>query len=111
MGQLTPVERIMRRTEYVQCRTFSHAWDMIPVTEPHPDGPSLWLRCTRCGTVRMDVCDGRYGSLYHRRYVYPDDYSYPGETMPSRDEFRLKLFSIADDLAARRAKRGNAHAS
>lgn len=100
-----------RHREYVQCRTFGHAWDDIPVTEPHPDGHSFWLRCTRCGTMRRDVFDRRWGGLVHRKYDYPDNYRLTSEVLPSRDEFRLKLFDITNQLADRRSRRAKKEAS
>lgn len=94
-----------RHREYVQCRTYGHAWEEIPVTESHIDGESLWLRCVRCATERHDVFDRRYGHIVHRGYDYPDAYRMSSDEMPSRDEFRLRLFTLANDLADRRSKR------
>lgn len=102
------LERIYRHREFVTCRTFGHAWDSIPVTEPDPDGPQFWLRCTRCTTLRRDVIDQRYGSLIRRKYDYPDDYQMKGEDVPTRDDFRLRLLTLAEDMAERRAKRSKA---
>lgn len=98
-------DRLSKHSSYVRCRTFGHSWDDIPVTEPHEDGPSFWLRCVNCHMVRRDVFDARYGYLLHRAYDQPEGYSLAGEEIPTRDEFRLRLFTIGQDLADRRAKR------
>ena len=110
--KLTTTEQLMQRAEYVRCRTLLHAWDEIPVTEPHPDGPSIWLRCVRCTSQRHDVFDSYNGELLHRQYIYPDDYSLAGdEYLPTRAEFRLRLFDIAQTLSDRRKRNGLKHAS
>lgn len=108
MSEADALERLFRHREFVVCRTFGHAWDSIPVTEPDPDGPQFWLRCERCTTLRKDTIDQRYGSLIRRKYDYPDDYKIESEYTPTRDDFRLKLLSIASDLSDRRAKKRRA---
>lgn len=98
----------MKKRDYVRCRTFGHSWDDIPVTESHPDGHSFWLRCVHCATVRKDVFDRRYGELLLRQYDYPDGYRLAEDELPTRAEFRLRLFDLAQGLADRRAKRAAA---
>lgn len=105
MADAPTLQSFMRHREYVRCRTFGHSWDDIPVTEPHPDGHSFWLRCVVCTMVRRDVFDRRYGYLLHRQYDAPDGYSLAGEDVPTRDEFRLRLFDIAQTLSERRERR------
>lgn len=100
----TALDRFYQHREYVRCRTFGHSWDDIPVTESHPDGHSFWLRCVHCATLRKDVFDRRYGELLHRVYEYPDHYQLAGDEVPSRSEFRLRLFDIAQSLADRRGR-------
>jgi hypothetical protein len=100
-----PLARFYRHRDYVHCRTFGHAWEEIPVTEPHPDGHSFWLRCVHCTMTRKDVFDRYYGELLHRQYEQPIDYSLAGEEVPTRAEFRLKLFDLAQSLADRREAR------
>jgi len=57
------------------------------------------------------VFDRRYGYLLHRTYDVPLGYSLAGEDyVPSRDEFRLRLFEIANTLADRRERRAKAKA-
>lgn len=109
---MTMVDRLYTHTEYVRCRTFGHAWDEVPVMVPDAYGrPQFWLRCTRCTTERHDVVNGGSGWLEAREYVYPEEYSLTGEAVPTRDELRLKLLSIAADLADRRDKRRQRKAS
>lgn len=105
------LDRFYRHRTFVRCRTFGHSWDDIPVTEPHPDGHQFWLRCVNCTTVRKDVFHRVYGHLLHRHYIHPDDYKLARDETPTRDEFRLRLFTIATDLAERRAKRAAKRAS
>jgi hypothetical protein len=99
------LERFFTHASYVRCRTFGHSWDDIPVTEPHPDGHSFWLRCVNCTMVRKDVFDRRYGELLHRQYEQPPDYSLAMDETPTRNDFRLRLFDIAQSLSDRRSRR------
>jgi len=107
MGTMTTtIDQVMTHHDYVRCRTFGHAWEEQPVMQPDDWGrPQFWLRCTRCTTMRRDVFDARSGSLEGRAYDYPEEYRLAGDQLPTRDEFRLKLLSIASDLADRRARR------
>jgi len=106
---MTMIDRLYNHTEFVRCRTFGHAWDEVPVMEPDTYGrPQFWLRCTRCTAERHDVVNPSSGWLEGRTYLYPEEYSLAGEDVPTRDEFRLKLLTIAADLADRRAKRAKA---
>jgi hypothetical protein len=102
---MSALDWFTRHQDFLRCRTFGHSWDDIPVTESDPDGHSFWLRCVNCATVRRDVFDRHYGHLLRRKYDYPDDYQLAADDVPSRDEFRLRLFNIAQDLQDRRTKR------
>jgi hypothetical protein len=97
------LDAFMQHREYVRCRTFGHSWDDIPVTETDPDGPQFWLRCVNCHSVRRDTFHRMTGELIRRKYDYPDHYQLSGDEVPTRDEFRLQLFTIVSDLQDRRA--------
>lgn len=77
-----------RTASYVACRTYGHAWDEIDADKQSRIGWYLWLRCQRCGTIRMDTVD-RHGHLSERSYRYPDGYK--SAVKLSRDEYRLAL--------------------
>jgi len=113
MGTMTTtLDRVYAHTEYVRCRTFGHAWEEVPVMEGDAWGrPQFWLRCVRCSTERHDVIDAGSGSLEGRAYQYPEEYRLGRDEMPTRDDFRLRLLSIAADLADRREQRGRRQAS
>ena len=93
------------RREDVRCHAYLHAWDDIPVTKTHPDGPSFWLRCVRCITERHDVVHAFTGELLHRRYIYPPGYlRSKDEPKVSRAEWRLELLGVLDSVRERRRR-------
>ena len=105
MGTL---ENFYRHQDFVRCRTFGHAWEDIPVTETHVDGYSFWLRCVHCTGERHDVIDRRYGEVLHRSYHMPMGYALAIDEVPTRADFRLRLMSVAENLAdARRARQAH----
>lgn len=60
--------------DLTRCRTFGHAWDVIPSTRRPPWGSLITLRCVGCGTIREDVVNSRTGTLINRNYIYPLGY-------------------------------------
>jgi hypothetical protein len=103
MGEL--IEKVMNKRQFVRCRTIGHSWDDIPA-DPSPDGFQMWLRCVSCGMVRKDTIGRHTGYLIGRRYEAPEGYSLAGEDVPTRDDFRLQLITLADTFKKRRDRAG-----
>lgn len=68
----------------LRCRGgYNHAWDDCaqPIDLNYRssvlNGWRIWLRCTRCGAVRLDHVDKRTGDLIARRYWLPEGYEAP----------------------------------
>jgi hypothetical protein len=75
--------------EYLECRSFGHAWQMqdAPRTEPSW-GYLAALVCSRCGMERLDTID-LLGQISVRRYLQPEGYRNPDHT--DRAEYRIEL--------------------
>jgi hypothetical protein len=103
------LNQFMQHREFVRCRTLGHAWDDVPVpsNEVMPGEAQIWLRCIHCHTIRKDRIGVRTGYLAGRSYDYPPDYQLSGEDLPTRDEWRLTLLDIAEQLADRRSRRNS----
>lgn len=79
------------RNEYVQCRTYGHAWfEQSASGLGKPERGYMWmlLACTRCTTEREDLVDDRTGDVFGRKYRYPDGYEI-NETVV-RSQLRLE---------------------
>lgn len=90
--------------EYTRCHTYGHAWFEADSDWATSMGTPLTLRCERCMTERREAISRTTGELVYRRYVYPKDYRFSRDEMPTRDDFRLALLSmrLREARAARR---------
>jgi hypothetical protein len=61
---------------FTTCRTLRHAWEPTNVGDRHPKfGTLACLRCTRCGTERLDKFSRITGErISAPRYIHPDGY-------------------------------------
>lgn len=83
---------------YLKCRGgYNHSWDDCPPPIDHIDrykkqisGWRMWLRCMRCGALRLDIVNRSSGLLEDRRYWLPDGYHIGGERHP-REHFRYEM--------------------
>jgi hypothetical protein len=103
--------RLDLSVEYVQCRTWGHAWeDFIPDGKREPGwGHRFSLRCVRCATERHDTIDS-LGRLSVRTYEYPEDYSlseWDVADRPDRAALRLDLLKKMHGRAGEFRGNGN----
>lgn len=89
--------RTWANINYVECKTYGHAWDEYNDNgrTPMPRGVRyrMTLRCTRCGTTRHDHLDANGDRVGGPRYRKPSGYSDligPGEK-PTRPQMRLLI--------------------
>jgi hypothetical protein len=80
--------------QFVECKTWGHAWDEYNAADNPPRGSFRWrmtLRCTRCYTTRHDYLDAT-GHVVSRKYGYADGYrDARGAEKPTRDEMRIVI--------------------
>lgn len=85
----------MVQSQYLMCRTFGHAWFIIPGERGRLGGDPMWIRCERCDTERHDSVSFATGDVMSRNYVYPEGYRdafrSEGDAAPDRGEFRRML--------------------
>ena len=84
-----------RNSQFLMCRTFGHAWFVIPGTRGALGGDPMWIRCERCDAERHDSISFVTGEVMSRSYVYPDGYRdaflTEGDAPPDRQDFRRML--------------------
>lgn len=90
--------------QVLKCRGgYNHSWDDCPPPINHMDlhnkrdlkGWRMWLTCSRCTAVRLDVVNVRTGELEARRYWHPDGYRIETDTdgrLPRRVVYRRELW-------------------
>ena len=97
------------RAEFTTCRTLGHAWDQVPVptSERAPGGGAvwLWLRCTRCTTMRQDAVSPFSGSVEGRKYSYPDGYHRSRDEFLPRDDWR-RAYLMLTGIVGKGTRRG-----
>jgi hypothetical protein len=81
---------------YLLCRTLRHRWDQLdgpPLGWEHVRDDGYWLRCERCGMLKLWVID-RYGDIIWTRYIAPEGYYHSREgeddDAPSLADYRLQ---------------------
>lgn len=100
-----------RAPDYLACRTFGHAWFVIPSEgKSAHGGDPLWLRCERCMTERHDSVSFTTGDLMTRQYIYPDQYKgffddefSDHEGSPTRQDFRRLVLIRLQEATRRKA--------
>ena len=84
--------------DYEECKRLGHQMDDIPgppinVAAPrlHNSEYDFWLRCIRCGTIRMVVKSSHTGMTTYTRYIYPVGYAWSGKKgeAPKRADYWL----------------------
>lgn len=94
--------------DYIVCRTFSHSWDDDPTAEYTTIfNWTASLRCTRCGTTKIEAYNA-VGDVIYRRYVYPDGYRVAGTRQGGRvtkAQMRVELMRRRVFLRRRPSKR------
>ena len=79
------------------CRLFRHQWDLVAGDWTPMAGYPVTQRCMRCDTEKRETYGTNSGELITRRYLYPPEYHYSRDEVPSGDELRLMF--IHEQLA------------
>ena len=88
------------------CRLFRHQWDLVPTDWTPMAGHPVTLRCQRCTTERRETYGTNTGDLITRRYIYPPEYRYSADEVPTADQLRLMF--VNEQLSNLRRRRRSA---
>ena len=91
---------------YEACRRMGHAWDLLsgPPAGMEQHRRDVWMRCTRCTTVRtFDIAPT--GEALWNRYFYPEGYQWKDRTVPAPTKSDYRIAWLQDIIASRKARR------
>lgn len=90
------------------CRLFRHRWFVVSGDwTPRSSGHPLTQRCDRCDTEKREVIGVHTGQREGSpRYIYPPEYHYSRDEVPTGDE--LRLMWIREQIAQIRKDRKQA---